>query len=80
MSDWLLSYSKWLDSLKACYNGVFCLVKKISIEHIIYYNFSFFIEKSFWNLSSFITEFYLLLFWDSLLLLTTFFYFPKKLQ
>ena len=39
-----------LDLLKDCCNCL-SLVKKCLNEHIIYYNFSFLVEKIFWNLS-----------------------------
>ena len=42
-----------LDLLKDCYNCfLLSLIEKDLNEPIIYYNFSFLIEKSFWNLSS----------------------------
>ena len=42
-----------LDLLKDCYNRFFLsLIEKHLNEPIIYYSFSFLIEKSFWNLSS----------------------------
>ena len=68
-----------LDSLKNCYDCFF-LVKKHLNEHIIYYNFSFLIEKSFWNLSSLLRNLTYLLLLNSFLFLGTFSLFIKKPQ
>ena len=58
------------------------LVKKHLNKHIIYYNFSFLIEKSFWNLSSSLHNLASLILLNSfsLLLLSTFPLFLKSLD
>ena len=70
-----------LDLVKDCYNGfLLSLVKKHPNEHIIYCNFSFLIENSFWNLSSLLHKLAYLLLLNSFLFLNTFFVFLKSLN
>ena len=82
-SGWLLLL---IESVNARFNQVisksflFSLVKKYLNEHIIYYNFSFIIEKSFWNLSILLDNFTYLPLLGSLFFLRTFFIFLKSLS
>ena len=62
-----------LDLLKDCCNCfLLSLVKKHLNEHIMYYNFSFLIEKSFGNLSSLLHKLIQLSLLNSFLFLSTF--------
>ena len=73
MSEWLM-----LDLLKNCCNCfLLSLDNKYLNEHTIYYNFSFLIEKSFWNLSSLLHNLTYLSLSDSFLFLSTFSVFLK---
>ena len=75
-----MSIQWMLDSLKDCYNWFLpSLVKKYLNEHIIYYNFSFLIEKSF-QACQVITQSYLLIAFEFIFILKHIFCLPKMPQ